>query len=137
MANDPQTQLAQVQIEGGKTDRRKLQRHRGSPRGRTRAVHEINDGQKSVYNMQNVNCLLLRESYIYYLVEMIVGCTHKPPEEASRYHMGAQGATGSHVQTSRWRPAQWKMTKMLRRGQVEGLSGRCQGRHRIGGGDKK
>ena len=107
----PQTQLAQVQIEGEKTDHRKLQRHRGSPRGRTRAVHEINDGQKSVYNMQNVDCLLLRESYIYYLVEMIVGCTHKPPEEASRYHMGAQGATGSHAQTSRWRPAQWKMTK--------------------------
>ena len=37
-----------------------------------------------------MDCLLLRKSYIKYLVE-IVGCTHKPPEEV-RYH----GITGSY-----------------------------------------
>ena len=66
VANDPPdtTGAGTERGGGGETDRRKLQRYRGSPRERARAVHEINDGQTGVYNLRNADCLLLRKSYI-------------------------------------------------------------------------
>ena len=111
VANDPPDTTGAGSDRGGKnrpqeateTPRQPKRKNESSSRNQRRTKKLVQYAERGLSPAQRELHLLLGGDDS--------GVHSQAPGGSQQVPYGGTGATGSHAQTSRWRPAQWKMTK--------------------------